>query len=516
MAIPNITLSLIMKGVKMFDFIKNDIDNITDPLGEEEPKLPLFDSLQMNISYLKMQFGESFDILYKQIKLDGTDICFVMADGMCENILVVEQVVKPIVNEKNFPLKNEKMLEYISKNVVAGIDQTKAETLQDAMANVLSGLVVLFVDGVNYCECFGVQGFPKRSIEDAISDKEEKGAHEGFTESFKDNVALLRRRIRTPVLKCEIIETGRTSKTRVCVCYMSDRAKRETVDDIKSKIKNAKLDTVLGSGYLRPFLDSKRFSFFSALGTTERPDVACAEMAEGRVLIIVDGTPFALIAPYLFSENFQTMDDYNFRPFYTTLIRVLKFASFFIAVFLPGLYIAICTFHQEIVPVSMIYDLAIQESITPFPVMLETIFIHFVYEIVREAGLRMPKSVGQTVGIVGALVIGDAAVTAGLVAAPMLIVVALSAITSFVVPHLYQPVAFLRFVFMVIGGTFGIYGIVIGATVLLVNICAANPYGVPLLSPLAPFSPGAMRDNFIRTTWLRLGKRELKIDKMEK
>ena len=297
---------------------------------------------------------------------------------------------------------------------------------------------------------------------------------------------------------------------------MSDRAKRETVDDIKSKIKNAKLDTVLGSGYLRPFLDSKRFSFFSALGTTERPDVACAEMAEGRVLIIVDGTPFALIAPYLFSENFQTMDDYNFRPFYTTLIRVLKFASFFIAVFLPGLYIAICTFHQEIVPVSMIYDLAIQESITPFPVMLETIFIHFVYEIVREAGLRMPKSVGQTVGIVGALVIGDAAVTAGLVAAPMLIVVALSAITSFVVPHLYQPVAFLRFVFMVIGGTFGIYGIVIGATVLLVNICAANPYGVPLLSPLAPFSPGAMRDNFIRTTWLRLGKRELKIDKMEK
>lgn len=500
----------------MLDFFKKDIDSITTEVGDDEPKLPVFDNLKMNISYLKSQFGESFDILYKEVTVGNADICFVMADGMCENILVVEQVVKPILNEKKYPVRREKMLEYISKNVVTGIDQTKAQTLQDAIANVISGLVVLFVDGVNYCECFGVQGFPKRSIEDAPAEKEERGAHEGFTESFKDNVALMRRRIRSPVLKCEIVEVGKTSKTRVCVCYMSDRAKEQTVNDIKSRLKNAKLDTVMGSGYIRPFLDNKHFSFFSALGTTERPDVACAQMAEGRVVIIVDGTPFTIIAPYMFAQNFQTMDDYNLRPFYTILIRTLKFLSFFIAIFLPGLYIALCTFHQEAIPISTLYDMAIQESITPFPVMLETIFIHFVYEIVREAGLRMPESVGQTVGIVGALVIGDAAVTAGLVAAPMLIVVALSAITSFVVPHLYQPIAFLRFVFMVIGGTFGFYGMIIGAAVLLVNICAANPYGVPLLSPIAPFSLGAMRDNFIRLSWKELGKRELKIDKMEK
>lgn len=500
----------------MFEFFKKDIENITTEVGGEEQKMPVFDNLKMNISYLKSQFGESFDILYKEIKVGNADICFVMADGMCENILVVEQVVKPILSENKYPVKREKMLEYISENVVSGIDQTKAETLEDAIRNVISGLVVLFVDGVNYCECFGVQGFPKRSIENSISEVEERGAHEGFTESFKDNVALMRRRIRSPVLKCEIVEAGKTSKTRVCVCYMSDRAKAETVNDIKARIKNAKLDTILGSGYLRPFLDSKRFSFFSALGTTERPDVACAQMAEGRIVVIIDGTPFAIIAPYMFAQNFQTMDDYNFRPFYTALIRILKFLSFFISIFLPGLYIALCTFHQEAIPISTLYDMAIQESITPFPVMIETIFIHFVYEIVREAGLRMPKPVGQTVGIVGALVIGESAVTAGLVAAPMLIIVALSAITSFVVPHLYQPIAFLRFVFMVIGGTFGIYGMITGASVLLVNICAANPYGVPLLSPIAPFSLGAMRDNFIRLSWKRLGRRDLKIDKMEK
>lgn len=500
----------------MFEFFRKNIEEITTALPTENADMPLFDELQLNIDFLKENFGSSFDILYKELNVDGTDICFVMADGMCENLLVSEQIVKPILNAEEYPLKNEKFLDYISGNVVTGIDRERVDTLSQAIKNVLSGLVVLFVDGVKYCECFGVQGFPKRGITDAVSEVEERGAHEGFTESFKDNVALLRRRIRTPVLKCEITEAGRTSKTRICICYMSDRADIKTVNKIKNKIETAELDIVLGSGYLRPFLDNKRFTFFSALGTTERPDVACSKMAEGRVVIIIDGTPFAIIAPYLFIENFQTMDDYNLRPFYTFIIRTLKFVSFFIAIFLPGLYIAVCTFHQEVIPVSMLYDVAIQESITPFPVALETIFIHFIYEIVREAGLRMPKSVGQTVGIVGALVIGEAAVTAGLVAAPMLIIVALSAITSFVIPHLYQPIAFLRFAFMIIGGVFGFYGIVVGASLLLVNICSANPYGVPLMTPISPFFSGAMRDGFIRSSWKLLGKRELKIQKMEK
>lgn len=502
--------------IYMFKHFKENLYEITIPTKDKETKTPLFSEIDKNIDYLKTEFGDSFDILYKRITLDSTEICFVMADGMCDNLLVVEQVVKPIINSKKLPFKNEKVLEYLSENVVAGIDQNSANTLEGAIADVLSGLVVLFVDGVTTCECFGVQGFPKRSVDDAMAEVEEMGGHEAFTESFKDNVALLRRRIRTPVLKCEIVEVGATSKTRVCVCYMSDRAKQQTVKSIKGKLESANLDTVFGSGYLKPFLDSKRFSFFSALGTTERPDVACAEMAEGRVLILTDGTPFGIIAPYLFTENFQTMDDYNFRPFYAGFIRFLKFLSFFIAIFLPAIYIAICTFHQEVIPISMLYDVAIQESVTPFPVMLETIFIHFIYEAVREAGLRMPKSVGHTVGIVGALVIGEAAVSAGLVAAPMLIVVALSAITSFVVPHLYQPIAFLRFAFMVIGGLFGFYGIVVGASILLINMCASNPYGVPFLSPISPFSIGAMRDTILRFSWRKLGKREMKIRNLEK
>lgn len=503
-------------GDLMFKWIKKQIDEITDKVTPPDEVVRVSKNLEENVIYLKQQFGSSFDILYKHTTLAGHSAVLVMDDGMCNNILVTQQVVKPILTAEELPEEPEKLLDYIRDNVVAGIDQTDTSDMRDVVTNIVSGLVILLVDGAEYCECFGVQGFPKRGVEDAKTEIEERGAHEAFIESFKDNIALLRRRIRSPVLKCETIEVGSTSQTRVCICYMSDRAKPETVREIKTKLSQAKLDVVLGTGYLRPFLDTDNLSFFSAVGTTERPDVACAEMAEGRIIIIVDGTPFALIAPYLFTENFQTMDDYNYRPFYATFIRLLKYVSFAIAVFLPSIYIAVCTFHQEILPVSMLYDMAVQESMTPFPVVIETIFIHFVYEIVREAGLRMPQAVGHAVSIVGALVIGDAAVTAGLIAAPMLIVVALSAISSFVVSQIYQPVAFLRFGFMIIGGFFGFYGIIIGFAVLLVNMCSVNPFGIPLLSPVAPLSVGAFRDVIFRLGWRHLGRRDLKIQKMEK
>ncbi len=469
-----------------------------------------------NEAELRALFAGSFDILFKRTDLNGCRLLFVMADGMCDNLLVSTEILKPILSENRLPENPFEAIEHLSRNTVAGIDQTKAFTLEKAAENVLSGLVAMFVDGVDYCVCFGVQGFPKRSIDMSQTEVDERTSHEAFTENFKDNAALLRRRIRSPKLRFEIMTAGETSRTRILVCYLEGRAKKETVELIKQKISASRLDTVLSTGYISEFLDSGRFTFFSALGTTEKPDVACAKMAEGRIIIIIDGTPFAIIAPYLFSENFQTMDDYNFRPFYAVLSRLIKYAAFFISVFLPSIYIAVCTFHQEILPVSMLYDVAVQESITPFPVMFETIFIHFVYEIVREAGVRMPRAVGNAVSIVGALVIGQAAVEAGLIAAPMLIIMALSAVSSFIVPTIYQPVAFLRFLFMVTGGIFGFYGIVIGFAAVLINSCWASPYKVPLSAPVSPFSLSAMRDTFLRINWKRLSKKRFLIDSMER
>ena len=316
----------------MSKWFKKEVKKITDPVASEPAeKTRVSKSITENTICLKSRFGNSFDILYKEISLKGNKALFVMDDGMCNNMQVIWQVIGPVLFAPNMPNEPSRQADYIRDRITTGADQSQTYDLDEAITDVLSGLIVLFIDGVDFCLEFGVQGFPKRSVDDAKTEVQERGSHEGFTESFKDNAALLRRRVRSPIMKCETLTVGTTSKTRICVCYMSDRASQETVDNIKARLKKAKLDMVLGSGYIAPFLDTQSTSFFSGVGTTERPDVACAEMAEGRVVLLVDGTPFALIVPYLFVENFQSMDDYNYRPYYAVFIRTLKFISFLIS-----------------------------------------------------------------------------------------------------------------------------------------------------------------------------------------
>lgn len=502
----------------MQNFLKREIARVTVQETEPPaPPVPIDADVEKNIIYMKEKLGASFDIIYKQTYIGKNKAFLIMDDGMCDNLLVTQQVVYPVMTADGMPADAPAQIAYIRDQIASGIDQKEIYNLDDAVTEVVSGVVVLLIDGATVGEGFGVQGFPKRSIEDAQTEVQERGAREAFAESFKDNVALIRRRVRSPVARFEIQEVGTTSKTRVCVCYFADRVDISIVNEVKDRLQKADLDMVLGAGYLRPFLESDVASMFSSVGSTERPDIACAEMAEGRVVILVDGTPFALVVPYLFLENFQSLDDYNHRSYYSAFIRLLKFLAFTVSIFLPGLYVAVCTFHQEILPTALLYDTAIQESITPFPVMLEAIFIHFIYEIVREAGLRMPKSVGHAVSIVGALVIGDAAVSAGLIAAPMLIVVAMTAISSFVVSKIYYPVSILRFVFMVIGGLTGFYGIVLGFGVLLTNMCAVKSFGTPFTAPVAPMHLGALvRDFWVRLSWKKLGSRELKIQNLKK
>ena len=220
-------------------------------------------------------------------------------------------------------------------------------------------------------------------------------------------------------------------------------------------IAKVKMDVLLESGYIQPFLDSGPVSIFSGVGYTERPDTLCAKVAEGRIGILVDGTPYALVVPYLFNEHFQSFDDYADRPYFATFTRWLKYISFFIATLLPGLFVAIGTYHLELFPTPMLYNLAVAESSQPFSLMVEALVIHFIYELMREAGLRLPKPIGHVVGIIGGLVIGDAAVKAGIISSPMIMVVALTAISSFVIPQLYEPMTILRFLFIVVGNSGG-------------------------------------------------------------
>ncbi len=498
------------------DWFNKKVDEISERVQEYSSKKYIDTDLQKNITYIKQQFGDAFDVKYRKYNANGKEVYFVMVDGMCDSLLATEQVILPIIDADFTDEKGDKLIHAAADRVSASIDKSITNDIDEAIREAIYGSIIMLTEGAHFVVMFGVQGFPKRSVAEPDTEMQERGSREAFVESFKDNVTMIRRRVRNPVFKMQVVEIGATSKTRACVCYMSDRVDKKMLDDVVERLKNATVDTVLGSGYMQSFLDTKYSSIFSGVGFTERPDVLTAKISEGKICVIVDGTPNALIVPYLFVEHFHSLDDYLKRPYYATFIRILKIASFLFSVFLPGLYVAICTFHQEIIPETMIFGITGQESRTPLPVMFEALFIHFIYEIVREAGLRMPKSVGHAISIVGALVVGESAVTAGILSAPMLIVVGLTAVSSFVVSTLYEPVAILRFTFIFVGGLSGLYGIMMCFAAVLINAAAINPYGTPFTSPMSPTKIGAFRDLIVRVDWKTMGKRRMQIDKMEK
>ena len=354
------------------------IDEITVAVEKTDKKKFIVPDLQKNIMYFKSQFGDAFDVKYRKYNSNGNEIYFVMVDGMCDSLLATEQVILPIIEANFKDEKGDKLIHSAADRVSASIDKAITTDIDEAIREAIYGSIIMLTEGSHFAVMFGVQGFPKRAVLEPNTEMQERGSREAFVESFKDNVTMIRRRVRNPVFKTQIVEVGVTSKTRACVCYMSDRVDKEMLQNVIDRLKNATVDTVLGSGYMQSFLDTKHPSIFSGVGFTERPDVLTAKISEGKICIIVDGTPNALIVPYIFIEHFHSMDDYLKRPYYATFIRILKIISFFISVFLPGLYVAVCTFHQEIIPETMIFGITGQESRTPLPIMFEALFIHLI------------------------------------------------------------------------------------------------------------------------------------------
>lgn len=501
----------------MFNGFKKSKRILSEPTGEKDGEQideKIYSSLEENISALKELFGESFDLVIKKTKVCGISAAFIVLDGMYDNILTSNAVIAPVLNMKTENPSPKTVFEMAVNFRTSECDSKKAKQMSDAVNYLISGCILFFVDGVNQCCAFSVQGYPKKSIDEPESEVQEYGSHEGFADMYKDSVTLVRRRLKSPFVRFETLTAGETGNTTLCVCYHAKRAAPEVVEDVKNRLKNMKLDIIPGAGAVRPFLEEKGLSFFTCVGTTQRPDVFAAKIAEGRVGVIVDGTPYALVVPHLFMENFHSLDDYLTRPYYALMLRIIKIICFFASVFLPGIYVAVGTYHQEIFPSNVIFEIASALQGTPFPLVLETLIIHFIYEIVREAGLRMPQSMGHAVSIVGALVIGDAAVTAGLISAPTLIVVAITAICSAVITPLHQPSSVLRLIFIVVGGVGGLYGVMLGFGILTVNLCAAESFGVPFTSPFSPFDSYASRDSVLFAGWKSVGKRFIRVQNL--
>ena len=466
---------------------------------------------------LQSQFDDSADLNVRVFTLKSAlkiQAAVITMEGLVDKEQLSQSVLNPLLTFDYGARDSAAVSATAYSSVMASSDVIKLSSADEIVTYITSGFAVLMIDGAEELYAVGVQGYSFRGVSEPESEVVQRGSREGFTEPLRVNMSMIRRRMKTPDLKFEQMTVGTDSKTQLMICYLQSQVSLDLLNKLKNRLTGCNLETVLASGYLSDYLeDNGSGSLFSGVGISERPDTVCGKLTEGRIAIIVDGTPAVMIVPHLFVEEFQSVDDYSNRTYYAAFIRLMKYLSFFVSVFLPGLYVALAQFHPEYFPTWLLINTSESLAQTPFPVTAEVLAITVVYEIMKEAGLRIPKSLGHAVSIVGALVIGDSAVNAGIISASTLMVVATAAICGYVTSPLYPPIMMLRLLFIVVGGFTGLWGITLATAVVLIGMCAKTSLGVPYLSSLSPFSLRRMRDVFIRAGWRQLSKHTIRVQK---
>ena len=472
-------------------------------LSEDYQKKNIPAHLEESIALVRQIAQNSSDLLINPITVGGIHCAVCGCEGMFSTTIMTSLIIEPLTG---IPAQSSStdLFSHIQEKLLLSLDRPVVRNYGDFFRLLHSGFVILLAEGQSKALAFGVQGYEKRSISDPSGEENILGAQEGFVETIRTNLSLLRRRMKTPLLKFEISQIGNLSHTDICLCYLTDRVPPQLLRQIKKELAAAKLDTVLSTGYLQAFLEKCRGSIFDSVSLTQRPDVLCSKLLEGRVALLIDGTPFAIVIPKLFVENFQTLDDYNYKPFYAAFSRWIKYLAFLLAVLLPAFYIAVSMHHPELLNSTLLLILTKAEAEAPLSLPVETIFVLIMYEIIREAGLRLPKAVGGAVSIVSGLIIGDAAVSSGLISTPMLTMVAISVIAGFVTPDLNAPITILRILFIIAGGLWGLFGIGLLGMLALYNLAATENFGFPATAPLAPFVARSMRDVATRVNFRKM------------
>ena len=484
-----------------FDAGKSGAYRVIHPQNTDRPLDADLTDLLVEIRALT---SNSDDLVIHRHTANGCAMAVIMFEGQISNLQVSDLLLRPLAQIPPQVDSSKRLLEYLRGNLLMASDKKEVRTYGELMRLAMSGFALVVVDGEQTAIALGYQGFSMRGVSEPSAEMNLRGSREGFVESLVVNVSLVRRRLKTPQLVAEGTTVGKISTTGVKILYLRGVASPRLLEEVRRRLSEVKIDVVLDSGYLQPYLDQSKFSLFSGVGVTERPDTLCAKLSEGRIGILVDGTPFALVLPYLFTEHFQSLDDYSHRPYFASYVRILKLISFLATILLPGYYVAVVSFHPELIPDILFTKFIGSVLYTPLPVLFEALLVFILYELLREAGLRLPRPIGHALGIVGGLVIGDAAVSAGLIGLPMVIIIALTAVSSFVVPSLYEPVTILRFAFILIGGTMGLCGIYLGFALFVVNLCSLKTMGVPITAPATPMDLHSFRDMFVRAGWKRL------------
>lgn len=467
--------------------------------------IPISSQLGDNIDLLKKMFADCSDFVIREFRQkNSVRAIAVFVDGLIDT------------KEVNSALKSLMVLEdgdddikVIEESLLPVSQMGRVDDYKKLLQAVLSGDTGILVEGNTEALTLGIRGAEKRSVNEPEGEAVVRGPREGFIENIRTNTSMLRRKLRTPRLKMKSLVVGRETNTNLVVAFLDGIADPEIVQEVTGRISKINLDAVLESGYIEEMIQDNTYSPFPQVMYSERPDTVAGALLEGRVAIFVDGTPMVLIVPVTFWMMMQASEDYYERFQMATLVRLLRYVFLVISLITPALYVAITTYHQQMLPTTLLLSIAAARESIPFPAIVEAFIMEISFEALREAGIRLPKTVGQAVSILGALVVGQAAVQAGIVSAPMVIVVSLTGIASFTIPHFNASISLrmLRFPIMIAASILGIYGMLVLLLLILGHMANLRSFGVPYLSPLGPISIGDLKDVLMRAPWSMMEKR---------
>ncbi|WP_255314190.1 spore germination protein [Bacillus sp. FJAT-26390] len=474
--------------------------NQTDTIDDQ----PLHAALKLNLKQLRDNLGNSPDLVSRQFQVNLANNmpiqgAIVYIDGLSSSSSMLQSVFTGN-NENNPCTTPNELLDYYKESVIPEGAVFNPASFNEIFDLLLTGNSILLLDDCAQALAVDTKDLKARPVEEPNVQSVVRGPREGFTEVLSWNTAMIRRKINSRHLWFETYKIGSVTQTEVAVIFIENLVSDSVLEMVRERLQQINIDGILESNYIEEQIQDKKYSPFPTIFNSERPDVVAAGLLEGRVAIMVDGTPFALLVPALFTQFFQSSEDYYERADFSTLIRLLRFLSFILATITPSFYIAITTFHQELLPTTLLYNLASQREGVPFPAFVEALIMEITFEILREASVRMPKTIGQSISIVGTLVVGQAAVEAGLVSAAMVIVVSITAISNFVLPAFNLGIAarIIRFLLMIMAASFGLYGVFIFIIGIIFHLCSLTSFGVPYMAPLAPFNSTDQKDTLFR------------------
>lgn len=455
--------------------------------------------MKKNKTKLKIEsmFNKNADIACRKMSVANRNIYLFYIDCMVNKELFTSGILA-VVSKMKASKENQDLISVLKNEIIAIASVKEVEDKVCVQEEIFNGSVLLAVEGEDRFLAIGITEFQTRAISEPPSASVVRGPREGFIEDIETNLSMLRKRLKTPSLAVKRLKVGQRTSTKLAILYLEGIINPKIVKEVEKKISSIEIDGVIDSYYIEELLTCEKETFFKKVGDSEKPDVICSKILEGRLAIVVDGSPIVLTVPYILFEDMQSPGDYYGIAAKTSVVRMIRLIGLLLAILLPGLYVALQSYHYRILPINFLITLLSSIEGISFPPVIEILFVLFLFDILNEASVRMPKQLGMALSIIGALILGDTAVQAGLITPPSIVVVAISGITLYIIPNQVNEASILRSLFTTIGGFSGFYGIFVCFIALVGYLVSIENYGTAYMSPYAPSISLDKKDGFIK------------------